>query len=110
MKIGRRIRTPYIYVGGYNLRKAFLRWLYFPVNDPMDKDHFLTPEKGRTSIDANSTSLDELLEMLPDSIKNVDEITRLAKAKDIDSTLTFSASKVKSIVLCDVCNAPRCIF
>ena len=76
----------------------------------MDKDHFLTPEKVRTSTDANSTSLDELLEMLPDSRKNADEIMRLAKAKEIDSTFTFAASKVRAIVSCDVCNAPRYIF
>ena len=76
----------------------------------MDKDHFLTPEKVRTSIDANSTSLDELLQMLPDSRKNADRIMRLAKAKYIDSTFTFSASKVGAIMSCDVCNAPRCIF
>ena len=48
---------------------------------PMDKDHFLTLEKERTSIDTNSTSLDELLEMLPDPRGNANDITRLAKAK-----------------------------
>ena len=47
MRIGRIIRTPDIDVGGYNIREEVLRWLYFPVNDPMDKDHFLNPEKGR---------------------------------------------------------------
>ena len=76
----------------------------------MDKDHFLTPEKGIASIDANSTSLDELLEMLPDSKKNADEITRLVKAKEIYSTFTFVVSNVRAIVLYDVCNAPHCIF
>ena len=64
--IGRRIQTPDIFASGYNLREEVLRWLYFPVNDPMEKNHFLTPEKGITLIDANSTSLDELLELLPD--------------------------------------------
>ena len=48
--------------------------------------------------------------MLPDSRKNADEITCLAKSKEIDSTFTFGASKIRSIVSCDVCNAPRCIF
>ena len=76
----------------------------------MDKDHFLTLEKVRTLIDANSTSLDELLDMLPDSKKTAKMITRLAKSKDIDFTFTLAASKFGAIVSCDVCNAPRCIF
>ena len=76
----------------------------------MEKDHFLTPEKGITPIDDNSTSLDELLEMLTDSRKNADEITRLAKAQEIDYNFTIAVSKVRAIVSCDICNAPRCIF
>ena len=107
MQIGCIIQTPYIDVGGYNNREEVLRWLDFPVNDSMDKDHFLTPEKGITSIDANSTSLNKLLEMLPDSRRNTDEITRLANETEIDSTFTFDASKVMEIVSWDVCNSPR---
>ena len=61
VQIGRRIRVPDIDVGGYNLREEVLRWIDFPVNNTMEKDHFLTTEKVRTSIDANSNSLDELL-------------------------------------------------
>ena len=83
-----------------------MRWLGFLVNDPMDKYHFTTPEKCRTLIDGNFTSLDELLEMIPDSRKNSNDITRLNKARDIDSNLTFAASKVREIMSCDVCNAP----
>ena len=110
MRIGCIIRTPDIDVGGYNLRKAFLRWTDFPVNDPIDKDHFLIIKKGIILVDANSTSLNELLEMLPDSRKNTDEIMPLAKAKNSDSTLTFAASEVRAIVLCDICNASHYIF
>ena len=62
----------------------------------MDKDHFLTPGKLRTSIDANSTSFDEILKMFHDSRENGDEIMRLAKAKDIGYTFTFASSKVRS--------------
>ena len=76
----------------------------------MEKDHFLTPEKGITPIDDNSTSLDELLEMLTDSRKNADEITRLAKAQEIDYNFTIAVSKVRAIVSCDVCNTQRYIF
>ena len=61
VQIGCRIRTPDIDVGGYNLREEVLRWIDFPVNNTMEKDHFLTPEKGRTSIYEKSTSLDKLL-------------------------------------------------
>ena len=110
MRIGCIIRTPDIDVGGYNLRKAFLRWIYFPVNDPIDKDHFLIIEKGIILVDANSTSLNELLKMLPDSGKNDDETTRLVKAKEIDYIFTFSVSKIRAVVSCDVCNALQCIF
>ena len=48
--------------------------------------------------------------MLPESRKNADEVTRLAKAKEIRSTFNVAASKVRAIVSCDVCNAPRFIF
>ena len=61
MRIGCRIRTPDIDVGGYNLCEEVLRWLDFPINDPMEKDNFLTSEKGRTLIDAKSTSIAKLL-------------------------------------------------
>ena len=110
MQIGRLIQTLVIDVGGYNPREEVLRWLDFPVNDPMDKDHFLTPEKGITSIDAKSTSLNKLLEILPDSRRNTDEITHLNKAKEIDYTFTFAASKVRASVSGDVCNSPRLIL
>ena len=54
--------------------------------------------------------LNELLEMLPDSRKNADEIMRLAKAKEIDYNFTSAASKVRVIVSCDACNSPRYFF
>ena len=43
VRIDQRIRTPDIDVGGYKIRGEVLGWIDFPVNDPMDKDHFLTP-------------------------------------------------------------------
>ena len=73
----------------------------------MDKDHFLTLTEVKTYIDSNDTLLDELLEMLPDSRRNAEGITCLTEAKLIDSAYAFAASKVRSIVSCDVCNAPR---
>ena len=53
---------------------------------------------------------EELLELLTDSRKNADDIMGLAKANEIDSTFNFSELNVRSIMLCDVCNGPRCIF
>ena len=106
MWIGLTLRTPDIGVVGYNLREEVLRWLEFPVNNPMDKDHFLTLTEVKTYIDSNDTLLDELLEMLPDSRRNAEEITRIAEEKMIDSAYAFSASKVREMLSCGVCNVP----
>ena len=54
VRIGRIIQTSNIDVGGYNPCEELFRWIYCPVNYPMEKYHFLTLEKGRTLIDANS--------------------------------------------------------
>ena len=106
MRIGRRLRTQEIDVGGYNIREEFLRWLYFPVKNPMEKYNFLTPTEERKYIDSNHTALDDLLEMLPDSRRNAEEITRIAEEKMIDSAYAFSASKVREMLSCGVCNVP----
>ena len=73
----------------------------------MDKEHFLTTTEGRTYINSNNTSLDELLEMLPDPIWNAKEIMRLSEAKLIYSAYAFATSKVSSIMSCDECYVPR---
>ena len=106
MWIGRRLITLEIDVGGYKHREEVLKWLDFPVRNPMNKYHVLTPKEGRIYIDSNSTSLDELLEMLPDSRRNAEEITRIAEEKMIDSAYAFSASKVREMLSCGVCNVP----
>ena len=95
MQIGRSLRTLDIDVGGYNLCEEVLSWLDFPVNNPTEKDHFLTPTEGIKYIDSRNTSLDELLEMLPDSRRNAEEIRRLVDARVIDSTYNFDVSKVR---------------
>ena len=76
----------------------------------MDKDHLSTPTEGRTYIDSNNTSLGKLLEMLHGSRRNAEEIMRLAEEKLIDSACAFASSKVRAIMSCDFCNAPRCIY
>ena len=75
----------------------------------MDNDHFLTPTEVRTCIGSKNTSLGDILEIIPDSRQNAKEISRLAEAKVVDSDYTFAASKVRVIVYCDVCTAPRCL-
>ena len=91
VRIGCTLRTPYIDVGVYNLRKDVLRQLDFPVNNPMDNDHFLTPTEVKTCIGSKNTSLGDILEIIPDSRQNVKQISRLAEAKVVDSDYTFAA-------------------
>ena len=110
MRIGRRLRTQEIDVGGYNIREEFLRWLYFPVKNPMEKYNFLTPTEERKYIDSNHTALDDLLEMLPDSRRNAEEITCLAEEKVLYSSYAFAASKARATFSCDVFYAPHCIY
>ena len=110
MEIGRRLRTPDIDFCGYNLHEEFLRWLEFPVNNTMYKGLFLTLIEGITYIGSNNTSLGELLEMLPASRQNAEEITHLAEEKVIYYAYAFSTSKLGEIVSRDVCNTPRCIY
>ena len=50
MQKGRSLRTLDIDVGGYNLCEEVLSRLEFPVNNPTEKDHFLTPTEGRTYV------------------------------------------------------------
>ena len=76
----------------------------------MYKDHFLTPTEGRTYIDSKNTSLDNLMEMLPDSRRNAEDITCLSEAKVIDSSYAFDASNLGSILSYDFCNAPRYMY
>ena len=46
-----RLITPDMDVGGYNLREEVLRWVDFPVNNPTEKYHLLTPTEGITYVD-----------------------------------------------------------
>ena len=104
MQIGCRLRTPYIDVGGYNLREEVLRWLNFYVNNPMDKYHFLTPKEGRTYIYSKNTSLGKIMEMISDSRQNNEDISRPSEAKLIDYSYAFAISKVKEILSCYICD------
>ena len=72
----------------------------------MDKYQFLTLIYVRTYNDSYNTSPSKIMEITPDSKWNAKEITHLAKAKVVDSGYAFDASKLRSILYCDVCNAP----
>ena len=107
MKIVGRLRTPEIDIGSYNICEEVFVWIDFLVKNLMEKEHFLTTIRGRTYINSNNTSLDELLEMLPDPRRNTEEIVRPSEAKVIDSAYAYATSKVRSIMSCDVCYVPR---
>ena len=105
-----RIRTTEIDVGVYNICEEFLRWLDFPVENPMDKYHFLTLTDARTYNDSYNISLGNILEIIPDSRRSYKELTHLAEAKVVDSDYALAASKVRAILYCDVCNVPLWIY
>ena len=72
----------------------------------MDKYQFLTLIYVRTYNDSYNTSPSKIMKITPDSNWNAKDITYLAEAKVVDSDYAFAASKLRSILYCDVCNAP----
>ena len=70
----------------------------------------INADRRENIYDSNNNSLNKLLEMLPDSRRNAEDITRLAKEKVIYYDCAFAASNVMLIVSRDVCNTPSCIY
>ena len=78
--------------------------------DPLDKSHFLSINKTRAYIDTKIPSLDELTSNLSDVKEDTIMKKRLAKGKEKDKGRIFDRSKVQIELICDGCNAHRCVY
>lgn len=107
-KIGRSVRTPDVQVGDYNLQEEVLRWMEMPVPNPSDPNHYLSAKDAREVNDKKSHPW--LLKHLPTKKDNDEEKISIQRSKNIDKKFSFAASKVRSVVDCDHCGAPRCIY
>ena len=108
--IGREPRTPSINVDGYNLREEVLDWMEFPTVNPADNDHYLGPQATRAYLKANNVPFEKLKGGLPKAKEDNEEMKAIAFAAEEDKKFKFVATKVRAIVKCDDCGAPRCVY
>ena len=84
-----------------------------PIQNPMDKEHYLSPSAAREHIGRLNFSYIEQKKFLPDICeKNSDASADLVsdKAKDRVNAKLFQAMKFRAIAICNNCNVPQCIF
>ena len=79
--VGRGIRTPDIVVVNFNLHEEVLRWMDFPIVNKNDLKHFLPPQGARKKNDNHQPSLKDLVDIIPDTQKNVEEKDVLLREK-----------------------------
>ena len=75
-------------------------------------DHLISPENTGYYIDKYNVSFEELENVLPDAMVDSKEKHVIAKEKekDKDDMKAFVASKLRSVVKCDSCGLPQCIY
>lgn len=98
-KIGRGILTPMTNDGA--LRNEILGWINLPIPNPVDPEHYFSPEETRKYMIEQSPSLDDLEGFLPKATMNP-KLSEDAKAdKQLNSM--FKGTKVRDFVTCDNC-------
>ena len=81
-----------------------------PVIGPLDKAHYLCIDKKRVYIDTKTPFLEKLMSNLP-SVKEDKILNKsLAKVNERDKGQIFDRSKVQMELICDDCNANRCVY
>ena len=78
--------------------------------DPLDKARGLSSEKTRAYIDTKSSSLEDLMSNIPSKKEDTILKKRLAKGKYKDKGRSFDRYKVRMEIICDGCNAHRCVY
>ena len=78
--------------------------------DPLDKSHFLSIDNIWAYIDTKIPSLEDLLRNLPATKEDTILNKRIAKGKEKDREKRFDRSKVQMKLICDGCNAQRCVY
>ncbi len=108
--VGRSIRTPDVDIGKMNLREEVLRFIDLTIPNPTDRDHYLSPKETRRHINKQSPSQEMLRSFIPNPKLNSTEAKITASAKTHDKMFDFRASKVRGIMYCNSCLAPRCFY
>eukprot|EP00957_Ditylum_brightwellii_P096653 7361394-Ditylum_brightwellii.AAC.1 len=67
-QVGQTVRTPMTEIG--ELHDKVLQWMDLLIPNPIDKDHFLTPEDTRKYIDKKKPSFNDLIKHLPNMRKD----------------------------------------
>ena len=104
----RTVRTPE--TGDGKLRRNVLRFLALPINDPTNKDKFLSPEEARRRVDAGMTRAEQL-KSLPvlKQVTSEKKLLKESKARDRNLGNMFHCSKVRAIACCGECGASRVV-
>ena len=108
-RIGRSVRTLDVVVNGMNMREEILRFNSLPIDDPADKDHYMSPAAAREYIVSNNLTLDDMKKFIPGA-KLDRNAEQLKKRREKDSRHNFHPSKVRGIAECGSCRASRCIY
>ena len=101
---------PGIFIKGNNNRCKIMWWMDSPIIDPLDKANFLSINKTRAYIDTKSLSLEEMMSNLPDVKEDVILKKILAKGKEKYKGQSFDKTKIQMELICDGCNAHRCVY
>eukprot|EP00957_Ditylum_brightwellii_P206239 15347470-Ditylum_brightwellii.AAC.2 len=109
-RIGRKVHTPNVEVGTYNLHNEVLHWLDLPVPNQSYPDHFLSPANAREYIVSKNFSFEKLKKWIPNAKVDTEENTPIKKAKQIDREHAFKVTKLRLTVDCDQCGALRGIY
>mmetsp|Transcript_14388 Transcript_14388/g.28841 ORF Transcript_14388/g.28841 Transcript_14388/m.28841 type:complete len:111 (+) Transcript_14388:47-379(+) len=81
-----------------------------PIPNPCDSSHFLSPSDTRKYIDSKNPSLEMLKSYIPNPKLHSQEKRAVASAKAADKQRDFRASKIRGVLHCDTCSAPRCFY
>ena len=108
--VGRKVRTPA--TSNNALRQYALSFVNLPVPNPMDQDHYLSPADTETHVINKNLSHEALKDFLPDLTKGDGEARRLKDDKEEDKEYSkmYKRTKVRGIVVCGNCAAPRCVY
>lgn len=110
LKIGRAVRTPE--TTNNSLKDKALSFIPLPIPDPTDTDHYLSPAATAAAIVDRNISFASQQSFLPLLKNGTGEAAKkkLDKKEDTSMGKLRKGTKVRSIIRCVNCDAPRCVF